>query len=83
MSIATATLPRAGGNGAALVVVVADMVIHSFTAFKENVAAFTDALAELTTVDAANESDLTKLFRLSARSDTVSHEVLEALRKAA
>lgn len=75
MSATIATLPRAGGNGAALVVVVADLLIGLFSAVTNKAA-----------LKAANEKSLKELgfwqlYRLTVGYDSISPKVAAKLRK--
>jgi hypothetical protein len=74
-----ATLPRAAANGLASVV---NKVNEFFLAAKENAVAFVGALREVLKTDEANETAVRKLYRLSNGGDSVSPQVLEALRRA-
>jgi hypothetical protein len=74
-----ATLPRTAGNRLAQVVNKAN---EFFQAAKENAVALVGALREVLKADDANETAVRKLYRLSNGGDSVSPQVLEALRRA-
>lgn len=58
-----------------------DLFVRLLNSAKENLTAFVHAVSELVTPATANESDLRKLYRLSHGGDSVTPQVLEALRK--
>lgn len=71
---ATATLPRAGGNGAALVVVIADLLMS----FMATARASEAAKPKAETVKTSKKPGVWQLYRMSA-SDAVNPRVLQAL----
>ena len=78
MSTNTATLIVA--ENAAAANANAELIARLVARGKEYAAAFAAAMRELLTKAEGNESELRKLYRLSAASDSVSPELAEALR---
>lgn len=58
-----------------------EVAIRGFAAIKKNIVTVAKIVLDLTSHDASRESELRKLYRLSLARDTVTPEVLEALRK--
>jgi hypothetical protein len=79
MSTAIATLPRAGGNGAALVVIAADFVMALFAATTVKTSVKAAAVSKAGTVKHVQGRGVWQLYRLSANSDSVNPTVLAAL----
>jgi hypothetical protein len=75
MSATIATLPRAGGNGAALVVVVADLLIGLFAVVKNKTA------PKAAVEKSAKELGFWQLYRLTVGYDFISPKVAAKLRK--
>lgn len=92
MSRSTATLPRSAGNGAALVVVVTDLLINLFDGAAEKFsrpAAPKMAVPAMPMVAAAPlpaasaraaKPGLWQLYRMAGGSDSVNPKILGALR---
>lgn len=80
MSATIATLPRAGGNGAALVVVVADLLRAFFAAMTEKAAPKEVSVSKVEAEEIGAVS-LAQLYQLSAGSDSISPRVAARLRE--
>lgn len=83
MATAFASLPRSAGNGAALVVVVADFLIGLFATNKAQAAPRAKVTAHAYTADKADTGNVWQLYRLGAGSDSVSPQALAKLQKLA
>ena len=86
MSVSIATLPRNGGNGAALVVVVADLLMGLYAALTKKAASKSDATAKTAVISSAatepaKELSLWQLYRLTAGYDSISPKTAAELRK--
>jgi hypothetical protein len=80
MSTVNATLPRAGGNGAALVVVVADLFMGLFASAKAPANVKVDAIsAAPVAAKRTKKVDIWQLYRMSVSSDSISPDVMAAL----
>ena len=75
MSSTIATLPRAAGNGAALVVVVADALIGLIAAIREK------AASKTVVGTPATRLSFRQLFRLTVGYDSINPKVAAKLRK--
>lgn len=82
MSSAHSTLRQTEDNGISLAA-AAGLVTQSFCRLRGNAKALIALLASITMSDTSDDSDLAKLFRVTARSETVSPQVLALLRKIA
>lgn len=60
------TTIRTGEKNFTLVVAAADLIRRTIASTKEHVVAFFSTINELTTTDKAAESELRKLYRMSA-----------------
>lgn len=89
MSASIATLPRSAGNGAALVMVVADLVMDFYAKATEKAAPQT-AVSQIVlpqeaesvkaaSVSTADGIDLWQLYRLGVSSDSVNPKVIAEL----
>lgn len=87
MSASIATLPRSGGNGAALVVIVADLLMGLYSSLTKKVASqgMVQVQAKVAPVaitgKPANELSLWQLYRLTVGYDSISPKVAAKLRK--
>lgn len=81
MSTANPTLPRAGGNGAALVIVIADLFMGLFASAKApaKAEAKVAAKSEARTSAHVRKASVLQLYRMSISSDSVSPNVMAAL----
>lgn len=75
MSSPIATLPRAAGNGAALVVVVADVLIGLIAAIREK------AATKAVVGTPAAKLSFRQLYRLTVGYDSITPKVAAKLRK--
>jgi hypothetical protein len=79
MAAAIATLPRAGGNGAALVMVVADMVLELFAKAPAKAEPEVQVVMQAAALPVADSVDIWSLYRLGVGSDSVNPKVVAEL----
>jgi hypothetical protein len=75
---AVATLPRNGGNGAALVVIVADLLIKAYGALTAKPAPKAKTVAAAA-VKSGAQASIWRLYRLAANGDSVNPKVFASL----
>lgn len=77
---AISTLPRNGGNGAALVVVVADLLMSAYSALTAKSAPKVKAVP-IAAVKPAGQVNVWQLYRLAGDSDSINPKVVAKLHK--